>query len=77
MPWPATQPQPAGIRIDTAAGLLTRTGESVTTVAARGGFSTTETLRRAFTTTLGTPPSAYRRTHGTAGEVCEADPRRS
>lgn len=51
------------IRIETAAGLLTDTTQPIRTVASRSGFSTTETLRRAFTTVLGAPPSAYRRTH--------------
>lgn len=52
------------MRIETAAGLLTATRQPVATVAARSGFGTAETLRRAFTTVLGTPPTAYRRAHG-------------
>jgi transcriptional regulator GlxA family with amidase domain len=55
------------IRIDTAAGLLARTGDPIASVAARSGFATTETLRRGFTTVLGTSPSAYRRTQLSAG----------
>ena len=47
------------LRMETAKALLLR-GESVVTAASRAGFQNSETMRRAFVSRLGMPPSSYR-----------------
>ncbi|MEU8965767.1 DJ-1/PfpI family protein [Streptomyces sp. NPDC048491] len=51
-------------RTEAAAHLLTSTSLSVANVAARCGFKTAETLRQAFVSRYGIPPSRYRATQG-------------
>lgn len=48
------------VRVEAARGLLERGGLGVRTVAARTGFGSEETLRRAFLRVLGVAPSDYR-----------------
>lgn len=55
------------IRIGVARDQLEQTMLGMEAVAARSGFGSTETLRRAFIRTLGVPPSDYRQRFGTAG----------
>ncbi|MEU2954883.1 GlxA family transcriptional regulator [Streptomyces xanthochromogenes] len=52
-------------RTEAAAHLLTSTSLPVAGVAAQCGFRTAETLRQAFVSRYGTPPSRYRATQGT------------
>ncbi|MFE9534930.1 GlxA family transcriptional regulator [Streptomyces sp. NPDC006691] len=52
-------------RTEAAAHLLTSTSLSVASVAAQCGFKTAETLRQAFVSRYGTPPSRYRATQST------------
>lgn len=49
-------------RTEAAAHLLTSTSIPVASVAAQCGFGTAETLRQAFVSRYGTPPSRYRAT---------------
>lgn len=48
------------IRLEAAQALLEASGEPVDTVAARAGFGSAETMRRAFQNTLGISPTVYR-----------------
>lgn len=52
-------------RTEAAAHLLTSTSLPVASVAAQCGFRTAETLRQAFVSRYGTPPSRYRATQNT------------
>ncbi|MGW8728103.1 GlxA family transcriptional regulator [Streptomyces sp. NPDC055808] len=52
-------------RTEAAAHLLTSTSLPVASVAAQCGFKTAETLRQAFVSRYGTPPSRYRATQST------------
>ncbi|MFF8732853.1 helix-turn-helix domain-containing protein [Streptomyces sp. NPDC015171] len=52
-------------RIEAAAYLLASTSIPVASVAAQCGFTTAETLRQAFVSRYGTPPSRYRATQST------------
>jgi transcriptional regulator GlxA family with amidase domain len=54
------------VRVDAARRLLESGPAPVTVVAARTGFGTAETMRRAFLRRLGVPPAHYRR-HFAAG----------
>src|SRR5262249_38723720 len=47
-------------RVEAARRRLEETHDGVDAVAARAGFGTAESMRRAFIRTLGVPPSAYR-----------------
>ena len=49
------------LRVERARVLLETTHAGVETVAARCGFGTVETMRRAFARRLGVAPAAYRR----------------
>ncbi|MDQ1015180.1 GlxA family transcriptional regulator [Streptomyces afghaniensis] len=53
-------------RTEAAAHLLASTSLPVAGVAARCGFKTAETLRQAFVSRYGTPPSRYRATHSSS-----------
>jgi transcriptional regulator GlxA family with amidase domain len=48
------------LRVEAARHRLERGGEPVETVAARAGFGTPETMRRAFARRVGVAPAAYR-----------------
>ena len=58
------------VRVDAAREWLETTDDTLAVIAARCGFGTDETLRRAFCRRLGVTPAAYRRrfhtgsTHG-------------
>jgi transcriptional regulator GlxA family with amidase domain len=52
-------------RLEAASRLLATTDEPMTTVARRCGFSSAESLRQAFATRFGIPPSRYRARHTT------------
>lgn len=54
------------VRVDTARRLLESGPVLVGVVAARAGFGSAETMRRAFLRRLGVPPDHYRRRFGTA-----------
>jgi len=47
-------------RVESARRRLEESADGVEAVAARAGFGTAESMRRAFLRTLGVPPSAYR-----------------
>jgi transcriptional regulator GlxA family with amidase domain len=67
------------VRLEAAQALLDA-GHTVTSAAARSGFGSDESLRRAFTNHLGIPPTTYRqRFAGTAGvsAAAPADPGRT
>lgn len=49
------------IRVDVARELLTMTGNSIKTVAAKCGFQDDERMRRAFLRYIKTSPSQYRK----------------
>jgi len=49
------------VRVEAARRTLEETDLGLDTVAARSGFGTAETMRRAFVRRLGVPPSDYRR----------------
>ncbi|MEV5950164.1 DJ-1/PfpI family protein [Streptomyces sp. NPDC051993] len=53
-------------RTEAAAHLLTSTSLPVASVATQCGFGTAETLRQAFVSRYGTPPSHYRASHSTS-----------
>ncbi|NUR71432.1 MAG: helix-turn-helix domain-containing protein [Hamadaea sp.] len=59
-------------RTEAAAHLLTSTALPLPAVARRCGFGSTETMRQAFVTHFGVPPSAYRR--NPVGPATESDP---
>jgi len=50
-----------------AAQMLLEAGHTVTSAAARSGFGSDETLRRAFVHHLGVPPTTYRRRFSSTG----------
>jgi transcriptional regulator GlxA family with amidase domain len=52
------------VRVEAARGLLESTGLTVTAAAARAGFGSAETMRRAFLRRLGVAPDHYRRRFG-------------
>jgi transcriptional regulator GlxA family with amidase domain len=52
------------VRLEAAQALIDA-GHTVASAAARSGFGSDETLRRAFTRHLGVPPTAYRHRFGT------------
>jgi transcriptional regulator GlxA family with amidase domain len=52
------------VRVTVAQSLLAANGGRLPDVAARAGFGSPETMRRAFRRTLGLSPGAYRATHG-------------
>ncbi|MFF2847594.1 helix-turn-helix domain-containing protein [Streptomyces sp. NPDC058001] len=52
-------------RTEAAVHLLTSASLPVASVAAQCGFKTAETLRQAFVSSFGTPPSRYRAAHST------------
>jgi transcriptional regulator GlxA family with amidase domain len=47
-------------RLEAASQLLTSTREPVATIARRCGFGSAESLRQAFVSRLGVPPSRFR-----------------
>jgi transcriptional regulator GlxA family with amidase domain len=49
-----------GLRVEAARQRLERSPEPVDLIAARTGFGTPETMRRAFARRVGVPPAAYR-----------------
>ena len=49
------------VRVECARGLLERDDANVRVIAARCGFGTAETMRRAFLRRLGVPPDDYRK----------------
>jgi transcriptional regulator GlxA family with amidase domain len=50
-----------GVRVERARALLVDTERGIAEVAARSGFGSAETMRRAFLRRVGVSPGAYRR----------------
>jgi len=65
------------VRVDTARRLLESEPVLVTVAAARAGFGSAETMRRAFVRRLGVPPDHYRRRFSAVPDGSSAVPNRS
>jgi transcriptional regulator GlxA family with amidase domain len=59
------------VRVDVAKRLLESEPVLVTVAAARSGFGTAETMRRAFLRRVGVAPDQYRRYFATASHTAE------